>query len=225
MVLAEHLADDRRGLARPRAGGEPQVLPHRIEDAALNGLQPVADVGQRARRDDGQRVAEIPLLRRLPEICFERCCCGHRPPPHHRKIGGILAIAAANASRRGRFRTTFAERARLHEIGAVRARFFPHRDGTGVALFDPVQNGDAPRVTVLLLDADRRGSSSLASGSPSLAVTVDVPEWQARIAVLSTTRAREGDVRVGAISAPHGARREDRFVPLAAVVPTAHASH
>jgi len=102
---------------------------------------------------------------------------------------------------------------------------FSRRDGTGVALFDPVQNGDSPSVTVLLHDADRRGSSSLASGSPSLAVIVDVPEWQARIAVLSTTRAREGAVRVGAVPALHGARREDRFVPLAAVVPTAHASH
>jgi len=79
-------------------------------------------------------------------------------------------------------------------------------------------------VTVLLLDVDRRDSSSQASAS-SLTVTVGVSQWQARFAVLSTTRAREGAVRVGAVPAPHGARREDRFVPLAAVVPTAHASH
>ena len=91
----------------------------------------------------------------------------------------------------------------------------------------PVQNGDTPEVvTVLLLGVDRReSSSSLTSASSSLAVTVGVPQWQARFAVLSTTRAREGAVRVGAVPAPHGARREDRFIPLAAVVPTAHASH
>jgi len=108
----------------------------------------------------------------------------------------------------------------------MRAGFSAHRDGTGVALYDPVQNGDTPNVvTVLLLGVDRRESSSLASASSSQAVIVDVPQWQARLAVLSTTRAREGAVRVGAVPALHGARREDRFVPLAAVVPTAHASH
>ena len=90
----------------------------------------------------------------------------------------------------------------------------------------PVQNGDTPEVvTVLLLGVDRRDSSSLASASSSQAVIVGVPQWQARLAVLSTTRAREGAVRVGAVPALHGARREDRFIPLAAVVPTAHASH
>ena len=90
----------------------------------------------------------------------------------------------------------------------------------------PVQNGDKPNVvTVLLLDVDRRGHSSLASASSSQAVTMGVPQWQARLAVLSTNRAWEGAVHVGAVRALHGARREDRFVPLAAVVPTAHASH
>ena len=89
----------------------------------------------------------------------------------------------------------------------------------------PVQNGDTPDVvTVLLLGVDRMESSSLASASSSQAVIVDVPQWQARLAVLSTTRAREGAVRIGAVPALHGASR-DRFVPLAAVVPTAHASH
>ena len=62
MVVAHHVADDLRALAVLDVGGE-VLLPHRVEDAALDGLQPVADVGQRARRDDRQRVVEIAGLR------------------------------------------------------------------------------------------------------------------------------------------------------------------
>jgi hypothetical protein len=41
------------------------LLPHRVEDAALDGLQPVAHVGQRARRDDREGVVEVAGLRRF----------------------------------------------------------------------------------------------------------------------------------------------------------------
>jgi hypothetical protein len=84
MVLAEHLADDRGRLPRPRSGGQPEVLVHRVEDAPLDGLETVADIRQGTRSDDAQRVAEIALLGGFPEICFERRCCGfgHGPLPH-----------------------------------------------------------------------------------------------------------------------------------------------
>ena len=64
MEAAHHVADDLRALAVLGVGGEP-LLPHRVQDAALHGLQPVAHIGQRARRDDRQRVVQISRLRRL----------------------------------------------------------------------------------------------------------------------------------------------------------------
>ena len=67
MVVAHHVADDLRALAMPGVGGQ-VLLPHRVEDAALHRLQPVAHVGQRARRDDRQRVVEIARLRRLVQL-------------------------------------------------------------------------------------------------------------------------------------------------------------
>ena len=66
MVAAHHVADDLRAL--PVLGvGRQVLLPHRVEDAALHRLEAVADVRQRARRDDRQRVVEVPGLRRLVE--------------------------------------------------------------------------------------------------------------------------------------------------------------
>ena len=61
---AHHVADDLRALAVLGVGGE-VLLPHRVEDAALHRLQAVAHVGQRARRDDRQRVVEVARLRGL----------------------------------------------------------------------------------------------------------------------------------------------------------------
>ena len=63
---AHHVADDLRALAVLGVGGQ-VLLPHRVEDAALHRLQAVADVGQRARGDDRQRVVEIARLRRFVE--------------------------------------------------------------------------------------------------------------------------------------------------------------
>ena len=44
MIAAHHVADDLRALAVLDVGGQ-ILLPHREEDAALDGLQPVADIG------------------------------------------------------------------------------------------------------------------------------------------------------------------------------------
>jgi hypothetical protein len=68
VILAEHVADDRRGFPRPRTRRQVQVLEHRVEDAALDGLQAVADVRERARGDDRERVVEIPLLGGFLEV-------------------------------------------------------------------------------------------------------------------------------------------------------------
>jgi hypothetical protein len=88
-----------------------------------------------------------------------------------------------------------------------------------------VQNGDTPvTVTVLLIDGER-SDSSLVSHSPSITVVMGSPAWQAPPAIVSASGAREGAVRRGAQLAPKGASRDGRFVPLAAVVPTAYVTH
>ena len=66
VVLTDDVADDARGLL---VGAVPVVaeLAHRMQHAAVHGLQPVAHVGQRAADDDAHRVVEI----RLPHLVFE----------------------------------------------------------------------------------------------------------------------------------------------------------
>ena len=66
VVVAHHVTDDLGALAMFGVGGE-ILLPHRVEDAALDRLQPVAYVGKRPRGDDRERVVEIPDLRRFVE--------------------------------------------------------------------------------------------------------------------------------------------------------------
>jgi hypothetical protein len=79
-------------------------------------------------------------------------------------------------------------------------------------------------VTLLLVAGDRT-SSSRTSVSSSMAVTMGIPGWQARLVDTVASRAREGAVRLGLQLDPTGAPRDCRFVPLAAVVPSAHVTH
>ncbi len=66
MVIAEHFADDARAFAVRPVEREPH-LPHRIKNAAMHGLQTVADVGQRAPDDHAHGVVEI----RTPHLVFD----------------------------------------------------------------------------------------------------------------------------------------------------------
>ncbi len=61
MEFADDVADGARGflVLVARRQGE---LAHRVDDAALDGLQPVAERGQRAVEDDVHRVVEVRLL-------------------------------------------------------------------------------------------------------------------------------------------------------------------
>ncbi len=61
MELAEHVADDRCALARLRVRAEAELV-HRVQDAALDRLLAVGDLGQRAALDDGDRVVEVRAL-------------------------------------------------------------------------------------------------------------------------------------------------------------------
>lgn len=119
----------------------------------------------------------------------------------------------------------------LHEraVHALRAgATFRTRAVASTLLFRAVvQNGDIPMtVTVLLVAQDRRrSSSSRACVSSAISFVMGTPDWQARLAASVASRAREGAVRLGAELAPAGAFRSRGFVPLEAVVPTAHDTH
>ena len=67
VVLADHVADDARRLL---VGLVPVVaeLAHRVQHAAMHGLQAVADVGQRAPHDHAHRVIEVRPLHLVFEI-------------------------------------------------------------------------------------------------------------------------------------------------------------
>ncbi len=58
VVLAHHVADDRGALAIGRAGRQAH-LAHRVQDPAVDRLEPVAHVGQGARHDHAHRVIEV----------------------------------------------------------------------------------------------------------------------------------------------------------------------
>src|SRR2546425_1199685 len=60
MVFADRGADHARAFLVRSAGIEAQQ-PHRPEQPAVDRLQPVADVGERASGDGGERVDEITL--------------------------------------------------------------------------------------------------------------------------------------------------------------------
>ena len=78
VVAAHHVADHLGALAVLGVGGQ-VLLPHRVEDAALDRLQAVAHVRQRARGDDRQRVVQVARLRRLVQTPPARATSG--PPP------------------------------------------------------------------------------------------------------------------------------------------------
>jgi hypothetical protein len=61
VVLAHDLADDRGAFAERGRGRKPH-LAHGVEDAAMDGLQAVAHVRQRARHDYAHRVVEVARL-------------------------------------------------------------------------------------------------------------------------------------------------------------------
>ena len=58
MVSAQHIADARRRFFE-RFVARQAVLVHGVEDAAVDGLQTVAHVRQRASHDDGHRVVDV----------------------------------------------------------------------------------------------------------------------------------------------------------------------
>ncbi|MCK7508801.1 MAG: hypothetical protein MZV70_35420 [Desulfobacterales bacterium] len=74
MVFADDISDD---AGRLLVGLVPVVLElaHGVEHAPVNGLQPVAHIGQRAPDDDAHGVIEIGLLHLFFDADFG--CCVH----------------------------------------------------------------------------------------------------------------------------------------------------
>ena len=60
VILAHHVADDAGAFARGFVGLKSHLL-HGVENAAVDGLESVADVGESAADDDGHGVVEIRL--------------------------------------------------------------------------------------------------------------------------------------------------------------------
>ncbi len=60
VVLTHHVADDASALL-VRPVGPVAALPHAVEDAPLDRLQPIPHVGQSAPNDHAHRIVEIRL--------------------------------------------------------------------------------------------------------------------------------------------------------------------
>jgi hypothetical protein len=58
VVFGERVTDDPGALAVRRGGAQPHLV-HRVQDSPMNGLEAVADVGQRARHDHAHRVVDV----------------------------------------------------------------------------------------------------------------------------------------------------------------------
>ena len=70
MIFADHVADDAGRFLVGAGRIEPQQ-PHRPQQAAVDRLQPVADIGQRPRGDRRQRIDEVALGQRGVERGFD----------------------------------------------------------------------------------------------------------------------------------------------------------
>ena len=67
MVFADDVAHDAGAFLEPR-GRVKTEQPHGVQQAAMDRLQPVAGVGQRALGDGRQRIGEIALAERLAQL-------------------------------------------------------------------------------------------------------------------------------------------------------------
>ena len=92
VILADHVADDAGALLEGAVRIEPE-LAHRVHQTAMHRLQPIPHVRQRPRHDGRQRIGQVALRERLPELhrlylgqlddvvalCHGPDCRGERP--------------------------------------------------------------------------------------------------------------------------------------------------
>ena len=93
MVFAHHVADDAGAFAGGFVGRQAHLL-HGVQNAPVNRLQSVADVGQRAPDDHRHRIVEIRLLHLLFDI----------DGLNVERAGDAGAVSAAGRRSQGEFR-------------------------------------------------------------------------------------------------------------------------
>src|SRR5579864_3848651 len=67
VVIAHHLADHAGALEEPAVGPVPAVV-HRVQDADVNRLEPIPDVGERTADDDRHRVVDVAALHLVLDV-------------------------------------------------------------------------------------------------------------------------------------------------------------
>ena len=88
VIFTDHVADDARAFLEAARGVEPE-LPHGVEQAAVNRLQPVAHIGERALRDGGERIGEVALFKRILQLDrLDRRRSENRIVRHGREVTG-----------------------------------------------------------------------------------------------------------------------------------------
>src|SRR5690606_23002224 len=91
VILAKHLTDDTRAFLIRAVGTDAHVV-HRKQDAAVDGLQSVARIGQRAGHDHAHGVIEIAAAHLLIDIDWANLSNRvHRIPP--RQLGSVATAA------------------------------------------------------------------------------------------------------------------------------------
>ena len=91
VIFTHHVADDARRL-HMRLVGRVAVLVHRIKDAPMHRLQPVAHVGKRAAHDHAHRVIEIAALHFVGD--------GHRTNIGTRRTRSVFFVCLFGQGRR-----------------------------------------------------------------------------------------------------------------------------
>jgi hypothetical protein len=94
VVVGHGLADDFGGLDVLAIGEHAEFL-HRVQQASLAGLEPVADIGQGPVHDRAHRVREITVLQFTLDLQVQ-----HPAQPDRRATATISACAARTASTR-----------------------------------------------------------------------------------------------------------------------------
>jgi hypothetical protein len=94
VVFADYIADDPRGFL-VRLVVVVTELPHGVQDASVNRLQAIADIGQGTADDDAHRIVQVGLLHLLFEAYRQDLLSNVRHTISHCQSGPeILGIAA-----------------------------------------------------------------------------------------------------------------------------------
>jgi len=91
VVFTDHVADDAGGFAVGLVVGE-AVLVHREQDAAVHGLQPVAQVGNGAADDHAHGVVEIAAAHLVLDR-HGRAGVEHARPGRRGPVGDVVVVA------------------------------------------------------------------------------------------------------------------------------------